>query len=112
MVDGVAAAGIPIASVHGTVGTGPATVPYGKLAFTINESADQLTHNEAGLAMQALPHGGKVAIILGAAGFAENSTGAGGVKSALAGPGGFPGRAAPPGRRGCRQGAARGHGGV
>ncbi len=97
MVDGVAAAGIPIASVHGTVGTGPATVPYGKLAFTINESADQLTHNEAGLAMQALPHGGKVAIILGAAGFAENSTWTDGFKSALAAAGGFQVVASQPG---------------
>src|SRR3954454_1563306 len=44
MVDGAAAAGIPIASVHGTVGTGPATVPYDKLSFTINESADTVGH--------------------------------------------------------------------
>ncbi len=89
MVDQVAAAGIPIASVHGAVGTGPADVPYSKLAFTINESADQLTHNEASLAKQALPHGGKIAIIQGAAGFAENTTWTAGFKSELAAASGF-----------------------
>ncbi|MCW2879136.1 MAG: sugar transporter substrate-binding protein, partial [Sphaerisporangium sp.] len=58
MVDNVAAAGIPIASVHGTVGTGPTDVPYSKLSFTMNESADEVGHLEASLAKQALPSGG------------------------------------------------------
>jgi ribose transport system substrate-binding protein len=89
MVDSVAAAGIPIASVHGTVGTGPTDVPYSKLSFTINESADQLGHLEATLAKQALPTGGKVAIITGAAGFLENTTWTAGFKSDLAAAGGF-----------------------
>jgi ribose transport system substrate-binding protein len=89
MVDGVAAAGIPIASVHGTVGTGPATVPYDKLSFTINESADKVGHEEASLAKQALPSGGKVAIITGASGFLENTTWTAGFKSDLAAAGGF-----------------------
>jgi ribose transport system substrate-binding protein len=89
MVDGVAAAGIPIASVHGTVGTGPTDVPYSKLSFTINESADDLGHLEASLAKQALPSGGKVAIITGAAGFLENTTWTAGFKSDLASAGGF-----------------------
>jgi ribose transport system substrate-binding protein len=89
MVDGAAAAGIPIASVHGTVGTGPTTVPYGKLAFTINESADTVAHEEASLAKQALPSGGKVAIITGASGFLENTTWTAGFKSDLAAAGGF-----------------------
>jgi ribose transport system substrate-binding protein len=89
MVDGVAAAGIPIASVHGTVGTGPTDVPYSKLSFTINESADEVGHLEASLAKQALPSGGKVAIITGAAGFLENTTWTAGFKSDLASAGGF-----------------------
>jgi ribose transport system substrate-binding protein len=89
MVDSAAAAGIPIASVHGTVGTGPATVPYDKLSFTINEDADQLGHLEATLAKQALPSGGKVAIITGASGFLENTTWTAGFKSDLASAGGF-----------------------
>jgi ribose transport system substrate-binding protein len=89
MVDSVAAAGIPIASVHGTVGTGPTDVPYSKLSFTINESADEVGHLEASLAKQALPSGGKVAIITGAAGFLENTTWTAGFKSDLASAGGF-----------------------
>ncbi|MDX6427928.1 MAG: ribose transport system substrate-binding protein [Streptosporangiaceae bacterium] len=89
MVDSVAAAGIPIASVHGTVGTGPTNVPYNKLSFTINESADQLGHLEATLAKQALPGGGKVAIIAGASGFLENTTWTAGFKSDLAAAGKF-----------------------
>ncbi|HEV3382941.1 MAG TPA: sugar ABC transporter substrate-binding protein [Trebonia sp.] len=89
MVDEVAAAGIPIASVHGTVGTGPTNVPYGDLSFTINENADTVGHEEAELAEDALPHGGKVAIITGAAGFLENTTWTDGFKSDLAAAGGF-----------------------
>ena len=89
MVDGVAAAGIPIASVHGTVGTGPADVPYSKLSFTINESADAVGHEEATLAKQALPTGGKVAVITGASGFLENTTWTAGFKSDLAAATGF-----------------------
>ncbi len=89
MVDAVAAAKIPIASVHGTVGTGPTDVPYSKLSFTINESASVLGHAEADLAKQALPSGGKVAIITGAAGFLENTTWTSGFKSDLSKAGGF-----------------------
>jgi ribose transport system substrate-binding protein len=89
MVDNVSAAGIPIASVHGTVGTGPTDVPYSKLSFTINENAGQLGHLEATLAKQALPSGGKVAIITGAAGFLENTTWTAGFKTDLAAAGGF-----------------------
>lgn len=89
MVDNVAAAGIPIASVHGTVGTGPTSVPYSKLSFTINESADQVGTQEATLAKQALPNGGKVAIIAGASGFLENTTWTAGFKSGLAAGGNF-----------------------
>jgi len=97
MVDGVAAAGIPIASVHGTVGAGPTDVPYDKLSFTINESADTVGHEEATLAKQALPTGGKVAIITGASGFLENTTWTAGFKSDLAAAGGFTIVAAQPG---------------
>jgi ribose transport system substrate-binding protein len=89
MVDAAVAAGIPVASVHGTVGTGPTNVPYSKLNFTINENADTLGHDEASLAKQALPNGGKVAIITGAAGFLENTTWTAGFKSDLAAAGNF-----------------------
>src|SRR5260370_1928198 len=50
MLDSVAAAAIPLASAHGTVGTGPTDVPYSKLSFTINENADAVGHIEATLA--------------------------------------------------------------
>jgi ribose transport system substrate-binding protein len=89
MVDAAVAAGIPVASVHGTVGTGPTDVPYSKLNFTINESATTLGNEEASLAKQALPHGGTVAIITGAAGFLENTTWTAGFKSDLAAAGDF-----------------------
>lgn len=89
MVDSAATAGIPIASVHGTVGTGPTNVPYSKLSFTMNESADEVGHLEASLAKQALPSGGKVAIITGASGFLENTTWTAGFKSDLTSAGGF-----------------------
>jgi ribose transport system substrate-binding protein len=85
MVDRAAAAGIPVASVHANVGNGSATKPYDKLAFTINESAAELGHLEAGLAKSALPNGGKIAIITGAAGFQENTTWTAGFKADLAG---------------------------
>jgi ribose transport system substrate-binding protein len=85
MVDRAAAAGIPVASVHGNVGVGTATKPYDKLSFTINENADELGHLEAGLAKAALPQGGKIAIITGAAGFQENTSWTAGFKADLAG---------------------------
>jgi ribose transport system substrate-binding protein len=85
MVDRAAAAGIPVASVHGNVGNGTATKPYDKLSFTINESADELGHLEAGLAKSALPQGGKIAIITGAAGFQENTSWTASFKADLAG---------------------------
>ncbi|MCU1556123.1 MAG: sugar transporter substrate-binding protein [Microbacteriaceae bacterium] len=89
MVDQAVAAKIPVASVHGTVGTGPTDVPYSKLSFTMNESATVLGTEEAQLAEKALPNGGQVAIITGAAGFLENTTWTAGFKSGLAAKGGF-----------------------
>jgi len=106
MVDEVAAAGIPIASVHGTVGNGPTNVPYSKLSFTINENADTVGHEEAELAKEALPHGGQVAIITGAAGFLENTTWTAGFKSDLAAAGGFDIVATQPGDWTAEQGQA------
>jgi ribose transport system substrate-binding protein len=89
MVDQAVAAKIPVASVHGTVGTGPTDVPYSKLSFTMNESATVLGTEETALAEKALPSGGQVAIITGAAGFLENTTWTAGFKSGLAAKGGF-----------------------
>ncbi|MCU1583181.1 MAG: sugar transporter substrate-binding protein [Microbacteriaceae bacterium] len=89
MVDQAVAAKIPVASVHGTVGTGPTDVPYSKLSFTMNESATVLGTEEAKLAEKALPNGGQVAIITGAAGFLENTTWTQGFKDGLAAKGGF-----------------------
>jgi ribose transport system substrate-binding protein len=106
MVDMVAAAGIPIASVHGTVGTGPTSVPYSKLSFTINENAATVGNEEGELAKEALPHGGKVAIITGAAGFLENTTWTAGFKSDLAAAGGFDIVATQPGDWTAAQGQA------
>ena len=115
MVDAAAAAGIPVASVHGTVGTGPVTSAYSKLAFTINENADTVGHLEAKLAEQALPKGGQVAIIAGAAGFLENTTWTAGFKADLATAGGFPivatqaGNWTPEGGQAACQGILSGH---
>ncbi|MDQ1563109.1 MAG: ribose transport system substrate-binding protein, partial [Actinomycetota bacterium] len=89
MVDQAVTAKIPVASVHGTVGTGPTDVPYSKLSFTMNESATVLGAEETQLAEKALPSGGQVAIITGAAGFLENTTWTAGFKSGLAAKGGF-----------------------
>jgi ribose transport system substrate-binding protein len=85
MVDRAAAAGIPVASMHANVGNGTASKPYDKLSFTINENADTIGHLEAGLAKSALPQGGKIAIITGAAGFQENTSWTAGFKADLAG---------------------------
>jgi ribose transport system substrate-binding protein len=89
MVNAAVAKGIPVASVHGTVGTGPTAVSYPKLAFTMNENANTVGHLEAKLAEKALPSGGQVAIVTGAAGFLENTTWTAGFKSDLAAKGDF-----------------------
>jgi ribose transport system substrate-binding protein len=118
MVDQAVAAGIPVASVHGTVGTGPTTTPYAKLSFTMNESATVLGTEEATLAEQALPTGGQVAIITGAAGFLENTTWTAGFKSGLAAKGGFtivatqPGNWTPEAGQAACQGILSAHPGV
>lgn len=72
LVNNINTAGVPVASVHGQVGANrkPADV-YPKLEFLYIED-EVAAGGEAGkLALEAVPQGGKVAIIEGQAGFAE-----------------------------------------
>jgi ribose transport system substrate-binding protein len=75
LVNQASAANIPIATVHGYVGTGlDASVPYPKLKFVIDENELAAGATAGQMALAALPGGGKVAVITGAPGFVENTT--------------------------------------
>jgi ribose transport system substrate-binding protein len=75
LADQAGAAGIPIATVHGYVGANRAVDnPYPKLKFVIDENESGAGGTAGQLALKALPGGGKVAVITGAAGFVENTT--------------------------------------
>src|SRR5262249_24536110 len=74
LVDESVSANIPIASVHGYVGANrTADDPYQKLKFIVDENEIEAGGTAGQMALKALPQGGKVAIITGAAGFAENT---------------------------------------
>jgi ribose transport system substrate-binding protein len=88
LVDQAAAAGIPIGTVHGYAGANQdVNTPYAKLKFVIDENELQAGATAGQMALQALPSGGKVAVITGAAGFVENTTRVTEFKAALAGAG-------------------------
>src|SRR3981081_1952864 len=75
LVDQAAAAGIPIGTAHGYVGANPdVNTPYAKLKFLIDENELGAGATAGAMAVKALPTGGKVAVIAGAAGFGENRT--------------------------------------
>ncbi|WP_422771094.1 sugar ABC transporter substrate-binding protein [Plantactinospora sp. WMMC1484] len=75
LVDRAAAAEIPIATVHGYAGADRKVEdPYPKLAFVLDENEAGAGGIAGDMALRALPDGGKVAIVLGAAGFVENTT--------------------------------------
>jgi ribose transport system substrate-binding protein len=75
LVDQADAAGIPVGTAHGYVGANlTADKPYTKLKFVIDENELGAGATAGKLALEALPGGGKVAVITGAAGFIENTT--------------------------------------
>lgn len=72
LVDSATKAGIPIASVHGQVGADkPLSEVYKGLEFLYIEDEVKAGATAAQIAIDAMPSGGKVAIIEGQAGFAE-----------------------------------------
>lgn len=74
LADTADAAGIPIATAHGYVGADrKADDPYEKLQFIVNEDEIGSGGTAGDMAVAAVPDGGDVAIVLGAAGFAENT---------------------------------------
>lgn len=88
LVDQSDAAGIPIATVHGYVGADrDVEDPYQKLKFVLDENERAAGGTAGQMALKALPAGGKVAVITGAAGFVENTTRVVDFKAALAGAG-------------------------
>lgn len=88
LVDQANAAGIPVGTAHGYVGANlTADKPYSKLKFVIDENELGAGATAGKLALQALPNGGKVAVITGAAGFIENTTRVTQFKDALNGAG-------------------------
>jgi ribose transport system substrate-binding protein len=90
LVDQAAAANIPIATVHGYVGADRDVLnPYEKLKFVLNEDEKGAGATAGAMALQALPGGGKVAVITGAAGFIENTNRVINFKAALDAKGGY-----------------------
>ncbi|WP_328623740.1 sugar ABC transporter substrate-binding protein [Streptomyces sp. NBC_00353] len=88
LVDQATAAGIPVGTVHGYVGADrKVEVPYAKLKFVLDENELGAGGTAGELALKALPGGGKVAVITGAAGFVENTTRVTKFKAALGGAG-------------------------
>jgi len=74
LVDTADAAGIKIATAHGYVGADrKADDPYEKLSFIVNEDEIGSGATAGDMAVAAVPDGGDVAVVLGAAGFAENT---------------------------------------
>lgn len=90
LVDRAAAADIPIGTAHGYVGADrDADDPYEKLAYIINEDEIGSGATAGEMAIEAAPDGGEVAIVLGAAGFAENTNRVVKFKKALDEAGGY-----------------------
>jgi ribose transport system substrate-binding protein len=75
LVDQASSAGIPIGTAHGYAGANrTAADPYPKLKFVIDENELGAGGVAGQLALQAMPGGGQVAVIIGSAGFVENTT--------------------------------------
>jgi ribose transport system substrate-binding protein len=75
MVDQADAAGIAVGTAHGYVGADrDVTDPYEKLKFIIDENEKGAGATAGQMALDAVPDGGEVAVITGAAGFVENKT--------------------------------------
>jgi ribose transport system substrate-binding protein len=85
LADQAAAAGIPIGTAHGYVGANQdVNTPYAKLKFVIDENELAAGATAGAMAVKAVPNGGKVAVIIGSAGFVENTTRVTRFKEALA----------------------------
>jgi len=88
LADQAGVANIPIATVHGYVGANrDVSDPYSKLKFVIDENEVAAGATAGQMALAALPGGGKVAVITGAAGFVENTTRVTKFEAALTGAG-------------------------
>lgn len=86
LVDQAAAANIPIATVHGYAGADRSVDdPYSKLKFVLDEDEQGAGATAGQMALKAVPQGGEVAVITGAAGFVENTTRVTKFKDALSG---------------------------
>jgi ribose transport system substrate-binding protein len=90
MVDQADAAGIAVGTAHGYVGADrDVSDPYEKLKFIIDENEKGAGATAGQMALDAVPGGGEVAVITGAAGFVENKTRVEDFQKALDEKGGF-----------------------
>lgn len=90
LVDQAAAAGIAVGTAHGYVGANQKVEdPYAKLKFIVDENELGAGATAGKMAVAAVPNGGKVAIIIGAPGFVEDTTRVTEFKKALDAKGGF-----------------------
>lgn len=90
MVDQAVAAGIPVGTAHGYVGADrAASDPYPQLSFIVDEDEIGAGATAGQMALQAVPNGGEVAVITGAAGFAENKLRVQDFEKALTDQGGY-----------------------
>ncbi|MGY2876573.1 ribose transport system substrate-binding protein [Marmoricola sp. URHA0025 HA25] len=90
MVDQADAAGIAVGTAHGYVGADRSVDdPYEKLKYVIDEDEAGAGATAGKMAVEAVPNGGDVAIITGAAGFVENKTRVDDFEKALTDKGGF-----------------------
>jgi ribose transport system substrate-binding protein len=98
LVDQASAANIPIATVHGYAGAGrDVNDPYQKLKFVLDENELAAGGIAGDMALKALPQGGQVAVVTGAAGFVENTTRVAKFQAALDGAGKYKVVASQPG---------------
>lgn len=90
LVDQADRAGIAFGTTHGYVGADrKVEEPYEKLKFIVTENELGAGATAGKMAVDAVPNGGKVAVITGAPGFVENTTRVAEFKKALDEKGGF-----------------------
>lgn len=90
MVDQADAAGVAVGTAHGYVGANQdVKTPYEKLKYVIDEDEAGAGATAGKMAVEAVPGGGEVAVITGAAGFVENKTRVQEFEKALTDKGGF-----------------------
>jgi ribose transport system substrate-binding protein len=90
MVDQASNAGVAVGTAHGYVGANRAVDdPYQKLKFVVDENEVGAGATAGQMALKAAPSGGQVAVITGAAGFAENTLRVQDFEKALKAKGGY-----------------------